>query len=179
MKDLGYIHYFLGVEVAKFSHGLILHQRKYAADLLKRAKMHTSKPLSTPMVPHNHPIDTSLFSNPTFYRSIVGGLQYSTFTRPDIAYSVNFVCQHMHQPSNFHFQLVKRILRYVQGTLDHGIRLLSHTITNLHAFSYSDWGGCSLTRRSIHHRILHFFKSQLCILVSQETTYCCPIKYGS
>lgn len=148
MKDLGYIHYFLGVEVAKFSHGLILHQRKYAADLLKRAKMHTSKPLSTPMVPHNHPIDTSLFSDPTFYRSIVGGLQYLTFTRPDIAYSVNFVCQHMHQPSNFHFQLVKRILRYVQGTLDHGIRLLSHTITNLYAFSYSDWGGCPLTRRS-------------------------------
>ena len=110
MKDLSYIHYFLGVKVAKFYHGLILHQRKYATDLLKRAKMHASKLLSTPIVPHNHPTDTSLFSDPTFYRSIVGGLQYLTFTWIDIAYSVNFVCQHMHQPSNFHFQLVKRIL---------------------------------------------------------------------
>lgn len=45
MKFLGYLHYFLRVEVAKISHGLVLNQKKYASDLLTRAKMHTNKPL--------------------------------------------------------------------------------------------------------------------------------------
>ncbi|XXG48874.1 hypothetical protein AAC387_Pa02g3202 [Persea americana] len=89
-----------------------------------------------------------LFDNPQFYRSIVGGLQYLTFTRPDISFSVNYVCQFMHQPTKFHFQLVKRILRYIHGTIDHGIRLLSTCPMELYAFSDADWAGCPLTRRS-------------------------------
>jgi hypothetical protein len=52
------------------------------------------------------------------YRSIVGGLQYLTLTRPDISFAVNRVCQFLHSPTDLHMAAVKRILRYVQGTLD-------------------------------------------------------------
>jgi hypothetical protein len=84
----------------------------------------------------------------TNYRSIVGALQYLTLTRPDLTHAVNLVCQFMHQPGTSHFQAVKRILRYLQGTLDYGIRLLSHSSLNLYGFSDADWAGCPDTRRS-------------------------------
>ncbi|XP_019432502.1 PREDICTED: uncharacterized protein LOC109339501 [Lupinus angustifolius] len=65
--------------------------------------------------------ESKQFDNPTLYRSIVGALQYATITRPDLAYSVNRVCQFMGNPLDRHWVAVKRILRYLQGTL--GIHL--------------------------------------------------------
>jgi hypothetical protein len=64
--------------------------------------------------------DGPLFSDPTLYRSLVGALQYLTITRPDIAYAVNSVSQFPHSPTEDHFLAVKRILRYVKGTLHFG-----------------------------------------------------------
>ncbi|KAL5715327.1 hypothetical protein ACHQM5_017160 [Ranunculus cassubicifolius] len=150
MKDMGFLHYFLGVHVHKFQHGLFLNQAKYTVELLERAQMKGCKPSKTPMASKLRPPlnGDNPFADPQLYRSIVGGLQYLTFTRPDISYSVNYVCQFMHQPTQFHFQLVKRILRYLQGTIDYGTRLLSDCPLNLYAFSDSDWAGCPTTRRS-------------------------------
>ena len=53
----------------------------------------------------------------TRYRSIVGGLQYLTLTRPDLSFAVNKVCQFLHAPTSQHWTTVKRILRYVKCTL--------------------------------------------------------------
>ncbi|GKE50192.1 ribonuclease H-like domain-containing protein [Tanacetum coccineum] len=61
-------------------------------------------------------------SDPTLYRSLAGSLQYLTFTRPDISYAVQQVCLHMHDPREPHFLALKRILRYVRGTLDYGFQ---------------------------------------------------------
>ena len=79
-----------------------------------------------------------LYSDPTHYRSIVGGLQYLTFIRPDISYSVNFVCQFMHAPTLAHYKLVKCILRYVCGTTHLGMRILASSTLDLYAFSNAD-----------------------------------------
>ncbi|RWR75576.1 Zinc finger, CCCH-type [Cinnamomum micranthum f. kanehirae] len=150
MKDLGYIHYFLGIQVQRFPGGLFLNQTKYASELLEKALMHACKPIPTPMVQKLQPSTSAnaLFPDPQLYQSLVGGLLYLTFTRPDISYSVNYVCQFMHNPTTFHFQLVKRILRYVRGTITYGIHLLSNSSLKLYAFSDADWAGCPLTRRS-------------------------------
>ncbi|GKA94790.1 ribonuclease H-like domain-containing protein [Tanacetum coccineum] len=66
-------------------------------------------------------------SDPTLYRSLAGALQYLTFTCPDISYAVQHICLYMHDPRDPHFTALKRILRYVRGTIDHGLQLYCNT----------------------------------------------------
>jgi hypothetical protein len=77
----------------------------------------------------------------------VGALQYCTLTRPDIAYSVNQLCQHLHAPCSTHWTAAKRVLRYLQGTSDHGLFYTKGPL-QLNAFCDSDWAGCPDDRRS-------------------------------
>ncbi|GJR09420.1 ribonuclease H-like domain-containing protein [Tanacetum coccineum] len=92
--------------------------------------------------------DGGPISDPTLYQSLVGSLQYLTFTRPDISYAVQQVCLYMHDPREPHLSALKRILRYVRGTLDYGLQLFSSSTTILVAYSDADWAGCPTTRRS-------------------------------
>ncbi|GJV27335.1 ribonuclease H-like domain-containing protein [Tanacetum coccineum] len=87
-------------------------------------------------------------SDPTLYRSLAGSLQYLTFTRPDISFAVQQVCLYMHDHREPHFSALKRVLRYVRGTLDYGLQLFSFFTTDLVAYSNADWAGCPTTRRS-------------------------------
>ncbi|RVW71213.1 Retrovirus-related Pol polyprotein from transposon RE2 [Vitis vinifera] len=141
LKDLGPLIYFLGVEVTSHTNGLFLNQRKYIADLLNRTHMTEAKSAPTPLA--TSPILTlqsgTPLSNPTEYRTVVGSLQYLSLTRPDIAYTVNKLSQFMHQPTSDHWNAVKRLLRYLCGTLDHDITLRRTSPLALHAFSDSDW----------------------------------------
>ena len=67
----------------------------------------------------------------TAYRSLAGALQYLTFTRPDITYAIQQVCLHMHDPRESHLAAMKRLLRYVRGTVDHGLVLHRSTSAEL------------------------------------------------
>jgi hypothetical protein len=87
-------------------------------------------------------------SDSTRYRSIVGGLQYLTLTRPDLAFAVNKVCQFLHTPTTVHWSAVKRILRYIAFTLDVGLRIRKTGSTLVSAFSDADWAGSIDDRRS-------------------------------
>jgi len=84
----------------------------------------------------------------TRYRSLVGALQYLTLTRPDIAFSVNKVCQFLHAPTTVHWSAVKRILRYVRGTIKHGLQIKRSSSMLVSAFSDADWTGDVDDRRS-------------------------------
>jgi histone deacetylase 1/2 len=121
IKDLGDLHFFLGIEVKKLHNGLLLTQEKYATELLDKVGMHSCKPAPTPLSSSEQlslTDGTPLGSEDcTQYRSIVGALQYLTLTRPDLAFSVNKVCQFLHAPTTEHWTAVKRILRYVKDTL--------------------------------------------------------------
>ena len=149
-KDLGSLSYFLGLEASPTPDGLFISQLKYARDILTRAQLLDSKPVHTPMVVSQHlTVAGSPFSNPTLYRSLVGALQYLTITGPDIAHAVNSVSQFLHAPTIDHFLAVKRILRYVKGTLHFGLTFRPSTIPSaLVAYSDADWAGCPDTRRS-------------------------------
>ena len=95
LKDMGKLAYFLGLHITYKSNGdLFINPEKYAKDLIHKACMDDCKSCSTPCKPHNQVLtsDGSLLSDPTLYRSFVGGLQYLTFTRPDITFAVNIVC---------------------------------------------------------------------------------------
>ncbi|CAL8147678.1 unnamed protein product [Prunus armeniaca] len=122
MKDLGPANYFLGMEFVRTPSGLSITQTKYVVDLLKRVNMHEAKPVPTPALSGRRLSisDGDPLPDPTEYRSTVGALQYLTLTRPDIAFVVNQVCQFMHHPTTAHWLAVKRILRYLNGTLTHG-----------------------------------------------------------
>ncbi|XP_019157958.1 PREDICTED: uncharacterized protein LOC109154654 [Ipomoea nil] len=141
--------FFLGIETVPSNGGMILSQHRYMVDLLQRSGMTDCKSLTTPasvtqaVTPSDQP-----FENPTQYRRIVGALQYLTITRPDLAYAVNRLCQFMHSPTDDHWVMVKRVLRYIKGTLNYGLRLSPSASTNIHAYCDSDWAGCPVDRKS-------------------------------
>lgn len=148
MKNLGSLHYFLGLEVHRSPDSLFLCQTKYTHDLLEKYHMLDAKPTVSPE--SSSKLDTvsgEPLANPSTYRSMVGALQYLTWTRPDIAHAVNQVCQHMHSPRTTHLVAAKRILRYLKGTPDNGIRF-SKGPSTLTIFSDADWAGCPIDRRS-------------------------------
>ncbi|KAM3262177.1 hypothetical protein ACQJBY_052712 [Aegilops geniculata] len=152
VKDLGQLHYFLGLEVLSSGSGLTLTQQKYSLDILRRSGMLQCKPATTPMSSTDRlsALDGSLLSadEATEYRSIVGGLQYLTITRPDISSAVNRVCQFLHAPRDSHWAAVKRILRYIRSTSSYGLHLQPAPSGVLSAFSDADWAGSPDDRRS-------------------------------
>ena len=124
MKDLGQLHHFLGVSITSSSAGLFLSQRQYMLDILECAGMQDCKPCSTPVdTCAKLSSDGPPVADSTQYRSLAGALQWLTFTRPDIAFTVQQVCLFMHDPRAPHLLAVKRILRYLSGTLGHGLQL--------------------------------------------------------
>jgi hypothetical protein len=82
--------------------------------------------------------DGAPVSDPTEYRSLAGALQYLTLTRPEIAYAVQQVCLFMHDPREPHLALVKRILRYIKGTLHIGLHIGTAPVDSLTAYSDAD-----------------------------------------
>lgn len=158
LKDLGPLHHFLGIEVLSHGHDIILSQQQYIMDILSRAGLSNAKPASSPMSSTTSLTRESgtLLDDPTKYRQIVGALQYVTLSRPDIAYTVNKVCQFMHAPTDIHWTAVKRILRYLCGTTGFGLLIRRNSNLALHvfsdstinAYSDSDWVGRPDERRS-------------------------------
>jgi len=150
VKDLGDLHYFLGVEVIKLDSSLLLSQKRYIMDLLKKTNMHEAKPITSPMASSSalSAFTGDPMEDPSLYRSTVGSLQYLSLTRPDLSYAVNRVCQFMHRPLKPHWQTVKRILRYLKHTISHGLLLHRNSHNTLQAYSDADWAGCSDDRRS-------------------------------
>ncbi|XP_015168891.1 uncharacterized mitochondrial protein AtMg00810-like [Solanum tuberosum] len=150
MKDLGQLDYFLGIELKRNSLGLLLLQHRYTTSLLHRFRLEKCKPVLTPL--HSkldwNSTSSPLLEDPSIYRQMVGSLQYLCFTRPDIQFAVNLASQFLHQPRQLHLQAVKRIFRYLAGTIDWGLQLYKNSSLSLTVFSDSDWAGCSATRRS-------------------------------
>lgn len=139
-----------------------MSQHKYATDLIHKAGLESCNSHVTPCqsglklyTDEGTPLSPTDASQ---FRSLVGCLQYLTFTRPDIAYAVNSVCQFLHNPTDVHLHAVKRILRYVKGTLDTGLVfkkgntsiLYKHTplSVNIQAFCDADWAGDPNDRKS-------------------------------
>jgi hypothetical protein len=151
MKDLGPLTYFLGLEIHAGSHGIFfLSQHKYAMDLVTAAGLYNSPPLDTPMEINLklRKDEGDLLSDPIAYRTLMGSLIYLINTRPDISYAVQQVSQFMASPRHLHMAAVKRIVRYVHGTIRRGLCYPAGTSLDLIAYSDADYVGCSDTRRS-------------------------------
>ncbi|KAI3753573.1 hypothetical protein L2E82_25630 [Cichorium intybus] len=139
MSDLGLLTYYLGIEVSQKEIGITLKQEAYAKSILKKTRMMNCNPTKSPM---EHKLKLTKegegeLVNPTEYRSIVGGLRYLTHTSPDISFAVGVVRRFMEKPTEQHLQAVKGILRYVKGTLDHGLTYTKGE-SRLNVSGYSD-----------------------------------------
>lgn len=102
---------------------IVIHERKYASSLLKKFGLQDCKPVSIPLVPNDklRRDDDSGAADEGQYRKLVGSLIYLTATRPDIMYDACLLARFMHFPTNKHYGTAKRVLRYIQGTLDFGL----------------------------------------------------------
>jgi hypothetical protein len=149
MKDLGSLHYFLGIHVQSWFGGLYLSQTKYVADILDRVHMTGAKLVKTPL-PAGFQLsqhDGDPLANPTEFKHLVRALQYYTLTRPDIAFAVNQLCQFLHSPTTTHWTVAKRVLRYLKGSINHGLYFGKGSL-HLNAYSDSDWAGNPDEKRS-------------------------------
>jgi Reverse transcriptase (RNA-dependent DNA polymerase) len=149
IKDLGYLRYFLGIEVARSHKGLFLSQRKYVLDLLKETGKLRVKPSNVPMNYNNKSSpDEEVLENISQFQRLVGKLIYLTITRPDIAYSVSFVSQFMQKPTKHHMELINQILRYLKAAPGRGILMKNNGHVDIVGYSDADWAGNPTDRRS-------------------------------
>jgi hypothetical protein len=149
-KDLGPLHQFLGITIECHSNSLFLYQRTYMLDILKRAIMVDCNPCTTLVDLQAKLAGDSgpLVDDVSQFRSIARALQYLIFTRPGIAYAVQQICLHMHDPREPHLTAIKRILRYLQGTTDYGLLLCCSSSSDLVVYTDADWAGCLDTHRA-------------------------------
>jgi hypothetical protein len=140
MKDLGELHHFLGMHVQHCGDGLLLSLEQYMLEILDRAGMAECKPCSTPVDtnPKVSATDGAPVADASDFRSLAGALQYLTFTRPDIAYVVQQVWLHIHDPREPHLAALKRILRYIRGTLQFGLLLRPSSCSDLVVYTDAD-----------------------------------------
>ena len=119
MSYLGLLSYYLGIEVKQGDGEITLSQSAYAQKILENANMKNCNSCDTPMECR---LKLSKLKgedaiNPTSFRSLIGSLRYIVNTRPDLAYAVGVVSRYMEAPGKEHWTAVKRILRYLKGTV--------------------------------------------------------------
>ena len=124
MTDLGLMSYFLGIEVKQDHDGVFISQKKYAKEILNKFHMEECKRTNTAMNQKEKFIkdDGVEKVDESQYRSLIGCLMYLTATRLDIMFSVSLLSRFMHCACEVHFQAAKRIVRYIKGTTNYGIK---------------------------------------------------------
>lgn len=151
MSDLGLLSFYLGIEVQQNSSGISLGQAHYAARILQLDGMEKCNPSHTPMEERLKLSrdSTTMEVDATKYRRIVGSLRYLVHTRPDLAFAVGYVSRFMERPTEEHMTAVKRILRYVTGTIHYGLFYgREDGEAQLLGYSDSDHAGDIDTRKS-------------------------------
>ncbi|XP_070043175.1 uncharacterized protein [Nicotiana tomentosiformis] len=151
IKDLGEVHYFLGLEVSTQPQGFLINQHKFTKELI--AEFHCSS--ASPVVASLE-LNTKLTSDlgnllpdPSPYRRSVGKLNFLQHTRPDISFSIQHLSQFLHAPRSAHMKAALHVLRYLVADPAKGLLLNSSSDFSLKVFSDSDWTACPSSRKSV------------------------------
>nr|XP_016514347.1 PREDICTED: uncharacterized mitochondrial protein AtMg00810-like [Nicotiana tabacum] len=163
LKDLGLVHYFLGVEVISTPAAIYLSQHKYVIDLLDELHMVECKGVPTPMTSTCSFADSEADSvvDISLYRRIIGKLHYLSFTMPDIGFAVSKLSQFMHYPKVSHWKAIKRLLRYLKHTSTMGVKLCRQPTDRLLTYSDSDWAGNPQDRTSTTGYVVYLGNSPI------------------
>ncbi|GJT28141.1 retrovirus-related pol polyprotein from transposon TNT 1-94 [Tanacetum coccineum] len=150
MSMMGQMSFFLGLQISQSPRGIFINQSKYAYEIVKKYGMLTSDSINTPMVEKSK-LDKDLQGNPvdaTLYRGMIGSLIYLTSSRPDLIYAVCLCARYQAKPTEKHLNAVKRIFRYLKGTINMGLWHLKDTDMSMTAYANAYHAGCQDTRRS-------------------------------
>jgi len=150
MTGLGKMRYFLGLEVIQRSYGILVGQKKYAMEILKRFKMDQSNSVQNPIVPGFKPTkdEEGAKVDKTYFKQVMGCLMYIMSTRPDMVFSVSLLSRYMENPTELHLQLAKRVLKYLKGTFQLRIFYKKGGDDEIVAYTDSDYAGDLEDRRS-------------------------------
>jgi hypothetical protein len=150
MSDLGLLHYYLGLEVSQTEAGITICQSSYAAKIVEMSGLTGCNSSATPMEPRLKlsKVSSAPSIDATMFRSVVGSLRYLVNTRPDLSYSVGFISRFMENPTTEHLGAMKRVLRYVAGTLHFGCHYKREKDPQLVGYTDSDLAGDIDTRKS-------------------------------
>ena len=150
MSMMGELKYFLGLQIKQTQEGIFINQSKYCKELIKRFGMDSAKHMSTPM-------STSCYLDKDEsgqsidikqYRGMIGSLLYLSASRPDIMFSVCMCARFQSNPKQSHLSAVKRIMRYLLGTINLGLWYPKNSTCNLIGYSDSDFAGSKTDRKS-------------------------------
>ncbi|XP_040934516.1 uncharacterized mitochondrial protein AtMg00810-like [Gossypium hirsutum] len=156
MTDLGLMTYFLSMEVNQNEHGIFMSQQTFTLKILNKFCMTNCKPASTPMVQREKIFCKSDHKrvDKKGYRSLVGCLLYLTVTMPDIMYGMSLLSRFMHCSNIAYFKVAKRVLRYVKGTLNFGVKFEKAEELKLLGYSDSDWAGSADDMKNTSGKLL-------------------------
>ncbi|GJS45599.1 retrovirus-related pol polyprotein from transposon TNT 1-94 [Tanacetum coccineum] len=150
MSMMGQMSFFLGLQVSQNPRGIFINQSKYALEILKKYGFDTSTPIDTPMAerPNLDEDRGGKLIDPTHFRGMVGSLMYLSASRPDIVFAVCMCARYQAKPTDKHLHAIKRIFRYLKGTIHMGLWYPKDSGFALKAFADADYAGCQDTRRS-------------------------------
>ncbi|GJX27551.1 retrovirus-related pol polyprotein from transposon TNT 1-94 [Tanacetum coccineum] len=150
MSMMGKISFFLGLQISQSPRGIFINQSKYALESLKKYGFDSCDPVDTPMVEKSK-LDEDKEGkavDPSHYRGMIGTLLYLTASRPDLQFAICMCARYQARPTEKHLNAVKRIFRYLKGTVHRGLWYPKDSSIALTAFADADHAGCQDTRRS-------------------------------
>ncbi|GJZ31739.1 retrovirus-related pol polyprotein from transposon TNT 1-94 [Tanacetum coccineum] len=150
MSMMRQMPFFLGLQVSQNLESIFINQSKFALEILKKFGMDSCDPVNTPMVdrlkldedPLGIPIDQTRFC------SMVGSLMYLNANRPDLVFAVCMCARYQASPTKKHLEALKRVFRYLRGTITWGLWYPKDTAMALTAYADADHAGCQDSRRS-------------------------------
>ncbi|GJX22824.1 retrovirus-related pol polyprotein from transposon TNT 1-94 [Tanacetum coccineum] len=150
MSMMGKISFFLGLQISQSPRGILINQSKYALESLKKYGMESSDPVDTPMVEKSKLNEDTQGKavNPTHYHGMIGTLMYLTASRPDLTFVVCMCARYQAKPTENHLHAVKRIFKYLRGTVNRGLWYPKDSSIALAAYADADHAGYQDTRRS-------------------------------
>ncbi|GJZ43808.1 retrovirus-related pol polyprotein from transposon TNT 1-94 [Tanacetum coccineum] len=150
MSMMGKISFFLGLQISQSPRGIFINQSKYALESLIKYGMESCDPVDTPMVEKSKLDEDTQGKDvdPTHYRGMVGTLMYLTASRPDLTFDVCMCARYQAKPTQKHLHDVKRIFKYLRGTVNRGLWYPKDSSIALTAYADADHAGCQDTRKS-------------------------------
>lgn len=172
IKDLGHIGFILGIKLQHTPQWILVSQQKYILDILNETNMEGANNYNTP-----YPVGCKLKKNdgillykPNKYRKLIERLMHLTITRPYITFAVQQLSKYMANPTDKHWKVATRVLRYLKGTQSMQLHFNHEKTPTFQGFCDSDWGSCLDSKKSIISFYIFFGNSLISWKPKKQST---------